>query len=111
MSITKKIKGILKNFALVALFLIGGYLVLYGMAFTIAWSDPYYRKFTSVSRGISEKELIKTLGKPFKVCDSKKTMSECRISGYAYKDWVITNKAFVYKGYDHVGYFYIDKVR
>jgi len=84
-------------------------MLLYAFAYLLAWSDPDYRKFTSIKVGMSERKMVEVLGKPIRECGKELTMADCHVEGYPYKSRNISHKLYLYKGSEFVAYYYANE--
>lgn len=67
-----------------------------------------YEYFRVVKPGMSEAEVVKLLGQPYKVYEKATAPKNYYVEGYAFKERPITNKVFIYMGAEPIAYVYFD---
>lgn len=68
-----------------------------------------YGLFRSIKVGMTELEVVHTLGQPYKTYDAMSAPKDYYVQGYSYRRRQITNKVYIYIGTEPIAYIYIDK--
>lgn len=83
-------------------------LVVNALVFNRAFKEEYIH-FQSVKPGMSETEVLKLLGPPFKSYDKNTAPENYYIEGYSRKVRPITNKVLIYVSSEPIAYVYLDE--
>jgi outer membrane protein assembly factor BamE (lipoprotein component of BamABCDE complex) len=68
-----------------------------------------YTLFRSIKVGMTELEVVRILGQPYKTYDAMSAPEDYYVQGYSYKRRPITNKVYIYVRTEPIVYIYIDK--
>lgn len=70
--------------------------------------EDEYRRFELVKVGMSEKDVIATLGKPLHVYTKADAPESYYVDGYSYKKREIANRVLIFRATEAIAYVYID---
>jgi len=82
-------------------------LLVNSLVFQRAFKEEY-EHFRAVKPGMTEAEVVKLLGQPYKVYEKATAPKNYYVEGYSFKKRLITNKVFVYIGTEPIAYIYFD---
>jgi outer membrane protein assembly factor BamE (lipoprotein component of BamABCDE complex) len=70
---------------------------------------PKLQQYESIQKGMTEAEVLKRLGKPFRTYDRVTAPADYYIRSYGYERRAITHNVFIYVSSEHVLYVYFDR--